>query len=132
MVGDVNADGIADVKLIDDSVVFYGYAADARLAEQSGDMYRAFAAVIDGDVAMLQALLDDGLEAHCALQHDTEEHTLLHTAVRHNRVECIRVPVAQPDTDTEVSDASGLTPLQLAQKPGHATCAEVLENAMEE
>ncbi|MDO4751725.1 MAG: hypothetical protein Q4A24_06420 [Akkermansia sp.] len=47
-------------------------------------------------------------------------------------MECIRVPVAQSDTDTEVTDASGLTPLQLAQKPGHATCAEVLENAMEE
>lgn len=57
---------------------------------------------------------------------------MLHTADRHNRVECIRVPVAQSDTDTEVTDASALTPLQLAQKPGHAACAEVLENATEE
>ena len=40
----------------------------------------------------------------------------MHTAVRHNRVECIRVPVAQLDTDTEVTDASGLTPLPLARK----------------
>lgn len=101
-------------------------------AERHGDLYRAFAAASAGDVATLQALLEAGLEAHCTLKYDSEEHTLLHVAVRHNREACVRLLLAQSDTDAEVPDSSGLTPLQLAEQLGHTACAELLRTASED
>ena len=101
-------------------------------AERRGDLYRAVAAASAGDVATLQALLEAGLEAHCTLKYDSEEHTLLHAAVRHNRAACVRLLLEQSDTDAEVTDSSGLTPLQLAEQLGHTACAELLRTASED
>lgn len=107
-------------------------AADTSLTKLRGDLYRAFTAAGSGDTATLQALLDAGLEAHCTLKYDAEEHTLLHAAVRNNRVACVRLLLEQSDTDAEVPDSSGLTPLQLAEQLGHTACAELLRSTAED
>lgn len=107
-------------------------AADTSLTKLRGDLYRAFTAASAGDTATLQALLDAGLEAHCTLKYDAEEHTLLHAAVRNNRVACVRLLLEQSDMDAEVTDSSGLTPLQLAEQLGHSACAELLRSTAED
>ena len=47
-------------------------------------------------------------------------------------VELLRQLLEQPDTDIEVTDSSGFTPLQLAVQLGHCACAELLRAAAEE
>ena len=47
-------------------------------------------------------------------------------------MELLRLLLEQPDTDIEVTDSSGFTPLQLAVQLGHCACATLLRAAAEE
>ncbi len=57
--------------------------------------------------------------------------TLLHTAVRCNSPACLQVLLRHPHPPFNSTDADGLTPFQLAEKLGHAECAQLLQEVDE-
>lgn len=85
-----------------------------------------------GDAELLRRLLSlRGADVNVCGSYAFEgAHSLLHVAAASGDVECVRVLLAHPNINISAKAKGGETPLQTAEKCGHADCAALIRKAM--
>lgn len=87
------------------------------------DAEKMIIAVRDGDVELLQRMVDTGMDVNARAEL---QRTALFYAACQGKTACVEVLLAAPGVDVNVADADGLTPLIVASMLGHTECVRML------
>ena len=118
-----SADGVAPADVAPNEDIL------RKLYEHGADMGSVIRrALSEGYLDVIEAIVSDAivqLPDHCANARDADGRTLLHLAVRHDRVDLAEMLIRH-DVDVNTHDETGATPLREASSRAHARLVSML------